>query len=67
MDLSDVFRLPPGVTILVAVMLWPAIWAGISLLAAFASDINRHMKHRMAHQRDRAKAPLKPFRGRRTA
>jgi hypothetical protein len=49
MDLSDFFRLPPGVSVLVAVMLWPAIWAGVSLVSAFASDINRHMKHRMAH------------------
>jgi hypothetical protein len=50
MDLSDVFRLPPGVTVLVAVLLWPAIWAGVSLLAAFASDINRHMRRRTAHE-----------------
>jgi hypothetical protein len=49
MDLSDLFRLPPGVTVLVAVMLWPAIWAVVSLVSAFASDINRHMKNRMAH------------------
>ena len=51
MELSDLFRLPPGVTVLVAVILWPAIWAGISLLGAFASDINRHMNRRIAQGR----------------
>ena len=49
MDLSDVLRLPSGVKALVALMLWPAIWAGISLASAFASDIIRHMRQRMAH------------------
>ena len=51
MDLSDVFRLPPGVTVAVAVLLWPAIWAGVSLLGAFASDIIRHMNRRNSHKR----------------
>jgi hypothetical protein len=51
MDLSDVLQLPPGVKVLVALLLWPAIWAGVSLLVAFASDINRHMNRRVAHER----------------
>ena len=50
MELTDVFRLPPAVTVLVALMLWPAIWATVSLLGAFASDINRRLKHRMEHK-----------------
>jgi hypothetical protein len=51
MDLSDVLRLPPGVKVLVALIFWPAIWAGVSLLAAFVSDINRHMNRRVTQER----------------
>jgi len=51
MELSDVFRLPPAVTVLVVVMLWPAIWAGVSLLGAFASDINRRLNRRVTQGR----------------
>jgi len=50
MDLNDVFRLPAGVKVLVALLLWPAIWAGVSLFVAFVSDINRHMNRRVAHE-----------------
>ena len=50
MDLSEMFRLPPAVTALVALMLWPAIWAAVSLSGAFASDINRRLKRRMEHK-----------------
>jgi len=34
MSLSDFLRLPPGVKAVVAVMFWPAIWAGV--LSVFA-------------------------------
>ena len=38
----DFFQLPPAVRVLVIVMLWPAIWAGLLLLVAFAGDMIRH-------------------------
>ena len=41
-SLTDVFKLPPGVMVGVLVLLWPAIWAGASLLVAFAGDVLRH-------------------------
>ena len=41
MGASDFLRLPPSVMTLVAVMLWPAIWAGALLIAALARDLIR--------------------------
>ncbi|HUK34036.1 MAG TPA: hypothetical protein VLV86_09015 [Vicinamibacterales bacterium] len=46
MNASDFLRLPPGVKILVLVMLWPAIWAGALTIGAFAGDVIRHSKMR---------------------
>jgi hypothetical protein len=46
MNASDFLRLPPGVKILVLVMLWPAIWAGTLMIGAFAGDVIRHCKMR---------------------
>jgi len=44
MTLSDFLRLPPGVQTLVVVMLWPAIWAGVSMSIALAGDRIRQAK-----------------------
>jgi hypothetical protein len=44
MSTRDFLRLPPGVMILVVVMLWPAIWAGMLLIVAFAGDLIRLTK-----------------------
>jgi hypothetical protein len=46
MSASDFLRLPPGVTILFVVMLWPAIWAGALLTMAFAGDVMRQARAR---------------------
>jgi hypothetical protein len=43
-SLTDFLKLPPGVMAGVLVLLWPAIWAGASLLVAFAGDLLRHEK-----------------------
>ena len=40
-SLTDLLKLPPGVMAAVLVMLWPAMWAGASLLVAFAGDVIR--------------------------
>jgi hypothetical protein len=44
MSTRDFLRLPPGVMILVVVMLWPAIWASALLIVAFAGDLIRLTK-----------------------
>jgi len=44
MSLSAFLRLPPGVQTLVVVMLWPAIWAGVSMSIALAGDRIRQAK-----------------------
>jgi len=44
MTFSDFLRLPPGVQTLVVVMLWPAIWAGVSMSIALAGDRIRRAK-----------------------
>jgi hypothetical protein len=46
MSARDLLRLPPGVKILVVVMLWPAIWAGALMIGAFAGDVIRHRRMR---------------------
>jgi len=43
--LTDLLKLPPGVMAFVLVMLWPAVWAGASLLVAFAGDLIRRQRH----------------------
>lgn len=37
----DFLQLPPGVRVLVGVMLWPAIWAGVLLIVALTGDLVR--------------------------
>ena len=44
MSTRDFLRLPPGVMILVVVMLWPVIWASALLIVAFAGDLIRLTK-----------------------
>jgi hypothetical protein len=44
-SLTDFLKLPPGVMAGVLVMLWPAIWAGASLLVAFAGDVIKRQRH----------------------
>jgi hypothetical protein len=44
-SVSDLLTLPPGVMAGVLVMLWPALWAGASLLVAFAGDVIRQQRH----------------------
>ena len=48
MNASDFLRLPPGVKILVVVMLWPAIWAGAAFVVAFIGDVRRLRQRRSA-------------------
>jgi len=57
MSVSDVLRLPPGVQVAVLVMLWPAIWAGALLAAAFAGDLIRQAKTQPAPVA--ARAPIR--------
>ncbi|HJZ75276.1 MAG TPA: hypothetical protein VKE51_26260 [Vicinamibacterales bacterium] len=44
MSATDFLRMPPGVQVLVLVLLWPAIWAGALLAAAFAGDLIRRTR-----------------------
>jgi len=46
MSPMDFLRLPAGVKIAFAVMLWPAIWAGALLIVALAGDVLRQSKRR---------------------
>jgi hypothetical protein len=48
---GDFLRLPTGVKILVMVLLWPAIWAAVSMIAALAGDIIRYRKRRTSPAR----------------
>jgi hypothetical protein len=43
-SVTDFLTLPPGVMAAVLVMIWPAMWAGASLLVAFAGDVLRHKR-----------------------
>jgi len=54
MSANDFLRLPPGVQVLVAVMLWPAIWAGMQLIVALAGDVVRHKRSRTSPASRRA-------------
>jgi hypothetical protein len=47
MTAADFVRLPPGILVLVAVMLWPAIWAATLMIFAFAGDV-RHNNRRVS-------------------
>jgi len=48
MAVHDFLRLPPGVQVVVLVMLWPAIWAGALLTGALAGDLIRQTKAQAA-------------------
>ena len=39
MTLSDWLNLPAGARLLVAVMLWPAVWAALLMARALVSDL----------------------------
>ena len=54
MSAIDFLRLPPGVKILVVVMLWPAIWAAALMGGALAGDAVRHAKRRALPGRRKA-------------
>ena len=41
MSISDFLQLPPAVRMVFAVMLWPAVWAAVLLITAFADDFQR--------------------------
>jgi len=45
---NDLVRLPAGVKVLVAFMLWPAIWAAVSFAVTFAGDAIRQAKKQSA-------------------
>jgi len=47
MTAADFVQLPPGVVVLVGVMLWPAIWAAALMTVAFAGDV-RHNNRRVS-------------------
>jgi hypothetical protein len=44
MSLTDVLHLPLAAKILVAVLLWPAIWAGALMIVALRGDLIRGIK-----------------------
>ena len=44
MSATDFLQLPLAVRITFVVLLWPAIWAGSSLIVAFAGDIIRQKR-----------------------
>jgi hypothetical protein len=44
MSAADFLRLPPGVLVLVLVMFWPAIWAGMLMVIALAGDVIRQTR-----------------------
>ena len=46
MSLSDLLTLPTSVRIAVAVLLWPALWAGALFVYAFLGDVTRDRKRR---------------------
>jgi len=53
MWVRDLLQLPPGVKTLVAVMLWPALWAGALFLIALAGDLRRQ-RHERVYARARS-------------
>lgn len=46
MTFTDFVHLPPGVFLLVVIMLWPAIWAAAGLTTALGGDIDRMVRRR---------------------
>jgi len=46
MSATDFLKLPPAVSTLVVVLLWPAIWAGTGMIVALAGDVLRQIKKR---------------------
>jgi hypothetical protein len=41
MNLSDFVRLPPGVKVAFAVLIWPAVWATFLIIVSLARDLRR--------------------------
>jgi hypothetical protein len=52
MSPTQFLQLPLGVRIVVAVLIWPAVWAGASLAVALVGDALR-----MSKSPDRSRAP----------
>jgi hypothetical protein len=49
MSLSDLLQLPPGVMLLFAILIWPAVWAAILVVVSLAEDLRRQAEaHRPA-------------------
>ena len=46
MTFADVVALPLGVKILVATLVWPAVWAAASMTVALTRDVSRQRKTR---------------------
>ena len=46
MTLTEFAHLPPGVVLLVAVMVWPAVWAAAGIATALGSDVARAGRRR---------------------
>jgi len=44
MTFADFAALPLGVKVAVVILLWPAIWAGVSMTVALARDANRQRR-----------------------
>jgi hypothetical protein len=45
MSLHDLLRLPPGVVLTFAILIWPAVWAAFLVVVSLAGDLRRQ-----AHQ-----------------
>jgi len=41
MHLSDLLRLPPGVKVSFAVLIWPAVWATFLIIVSLTGDLRR--------------------------
>jgi hypothetical protein len=46
-SIAEFFRFPAGVQIVVLVLLWPAIWAGMLITYALMRDVARQDKERI--------------------
>ena len=44
MSVAEFLQLPPAVRIAFVILIWPALWAGASFIAALASDIVRQRR-----------------------
>jgi hypothetical protein len=46
MEISDLLKLPPAVMGAFLVMIWPAIWAAVSLIVSCAGDERQHKRQK---------------------